>query len=678
MSKLTHYLLYCSFLLCLIIPISSLAAEDDKPLITINSSVNSQPVTANSQTMVKDISLVTTEQVGAARTLAEADASLSTEDKKKLLELYEQIQAGVKKITTLQAQASTLDNQILNAPQRIAEIKQALRNIKPPTELDIPAAALKNLEQIELFINQQNVNLAENKENLRLKENQLSELLVGSRNLTADLASKIRALEQLDKEITASGTSVGETTALQQANTWALQIRRQVLSLEIDILKKRLGSILLTELTQNERDLLAAKITQTEQFLVLLKGKEQLLQSIQAAVASAQAISDVNNAKSQLSTADQAAAEATLHCHKELETLVAKDQGVNSKLLAAGQSLEVLKSDLERIRQRVEVAGLNRAIGRMLRQRRENLPSFRDYNREAALRSELFGQAVDRQMEIDDLLHDIPLTGSSSLQAYRAALNELQKVYSRYLTNLASLDIAEHQLVEVSTQYISYIDDKLIWIPSAGLISLFSKDSNLIWDFWLLQPANWVILAQDFGNAITYWPIRILAISILLIGASFYRKQFLLRMQEISQATRKIRTDSFVLSMEALILTLLLALPWPLVILGIGYILSYYPTTRTFSSAIGTGLLDMGLLLISLNLVRVLCYNDGVGDRHFRWSESLRMTLRKNISWFMPLAAPLSFLVAATTNPETPLLTQTIGILAFTILMLAVILLLWR
>ncbi|KOR28226.1 potassium transporter, partial [Achromatium sp. WMS2] len=60
------------------------------------------------------------------------------------------------------------------------------------------------------------------------------------------------------------------------------------------------------------------------------------------------------------------------------------------------------------------------------------------------------------------------------------------------------------------------------------------------------------------------------------------------------------------------------------------------------------------------------------------WSESLRMTLRKNISWFMPLAAPLSFLVAATTNPETPLLTQTIGILAFTILMLAVILLLWR
>jgi len=650
--------------------------------------------------MPAETPIFTAEQINAARKTADVDTALGEPDRKMALDLYDQALTGLKEAEAVQAQLTALDIQIRDAPKRIAEIRAALATLQPlqPSAADLPAPQDLSLDQIEFHIADDTLTLNQQKDALRTREDDLSNLLVGAKSLTEDIAARVKALDQLDKDLV-TPPAADALPQVQQARTLALKARRQVRAAEIELLKKRLASSLLTDLAQSERDLLAAQVAQAEQRLMALKQREQGLREAKATKAREQAEAEARKAhQAQLPPEAQAVADANAHFRQELEGLVAQEQQVNDRLQRAGQGLDELKTDFDRTRQRVDVVGPSQAIGRMLRQRRAALPSLRDYRRESRERAEQISKVTDRQLEIDELLRESPaveqaldavlqrsievqIAGRGEgletdprrvlAQARRDSLNELQKVYSRYITKLTSLDIAERQRLGIAKAYVAYIDDQLLWIPSTGLLPLFAKGSGLVWGLWLFSLDNWTLALEDLAGTVRYWPGRFLLVGGLLLAVLVYRRRIPARLHEINLAIRKIRTDSFLLSLQALGLTALLALPLPLALLGLGYLLQQFSTARPFTLAVGAGLFKTGLLLGSLGFLRALCRNEGLGDRHLGWPEPVRRALLKVLRWLIPLAALPTFVVATTAGSEPPLLTQAVGGLAFIILMLA-------
>jgi len=637
-------------------------------------------------------------QIETARKELETDTSLNDTDRKKASDLYEQALSGLKEIQKIQAQLTALDTQIENAPKRLVQIRATLKQLEQTSSSNNTTASIfhprLSLSQIELRITNDTLILNQQKEMLRQREEELANLLVGAKGFTEDIALKTKVLTQLDQDL-AAPPNAEEPLAVQQARILALKIRRQIRSIEIELLKKRLGNSILTDLAQNERDLLVAQIAQNEFQLSVLKQQEQILRQAKATAARQQAEAQAQQAHQDLlPKAAQAIANSNARFHQELEQLIIQEQQVDNKLQLVTQGLDELKTNFDRTRQRVEAIGLSPAIGRMLRQRYSELPALRDYYRASQERTIQISKATDRQLEIDELLQQIPaiqqtleavLTTSDNtepnieattkvdpkntlIETRRSSLHELQKIYSRYISKLVSLDMAVREYLAIAKNYRKYIDAQLLWIPNINIVAIV--DSNSIVDLWSAINKHWRIALNDLKVALHYWLLYILFIVIMLLAALSYQRKMPKHLQAINLKIRKIRTDSFYLSLQALFFTILLAIPIPLTIIANGYLLQQFPAAQPFTLSIAEGLLRLGLFLAGLKLVQVLCQDEGFGERHLRWSESINKTLLGVIHWFIPVGAGLNFLIAATASYELPTIIQLIGVVAFVVLML--------
>ena len=66
-----------------------------------------------------------------------------------------------------------------------------------------------------------------------------------------------------------------------------------------------------------------------------------------------------------------------------------------------------------------------------------------------------------------------------------------------------------------------------------------------------------------------------------------------------------------------------------------------------FASALGTGLIAVGLAAALLEFLRQVCRENGLAHAHFGWTDSARRTIRTNLHWLICIGGPL-MLVAVT------------------------------
>jgi potassium efflux system protein len=628
------------------------------------------------------------EQIDAAREALNTAADLPEETKNKALELYDQAAGWLRDAQAVRGQIAALEERVRTAPQRMEEIRKSMA--APAAALVTPAGA--DLEQIEQRISQEELDLSQTRGALKAREDELSRLLVGGKGLIEEIADGTRALEQIDKDLAAAAQE--SSGPLAQARTLSLKVRRQLREGEITLWRKTLDNQgLLTNLVQAERDLLVATVAEIQPRSTALKVRAQNLRKEQAAQARKEAEA-LKDRTSGLPASLQAIADQNARYRQELEALLRKDRNVSRELGDSARGLDEIKADFERTRQRVEVVGPSVAIGKMLRQRRAALPSVQKYRRRSSERAEAISAATDRQLEIDEqlraslgverevaaALEQLPQERRTELRAdvqaliegRRDSLNELQKSYGRYIIDLTSLDLAEQQLVEVAQAFVDYIDDQLIWIPSTGLYTLFQADGERGWELWFLKPDNWLLTVGDL-SASTQRNTGAYLILALLVGAMlYYRRRVPGQLHQIDQAIRKIRTDRFALTLRALGLALVAAWPIPLLLLGVGWLLVRLPTAHAFTLSLAGGLIDAGLLYASLGLVRQLCREENIGDRHLNWPQPVRSALLRVLRWFIPLGLLESFMIGATAGSSPTELAQAGGGMAFIILMVAV------
>ncbi len=228
----------------------------------------------------------------------------------------------------------------------------------------------------------------------------------------------------------------------------------------------------------------------------------------------------------------------------------------------------------------------------------------------------------------------------------------------------AALEV-ERDLAVVATRLVDLLDEELLWISSAPPIG----------PAWLKQtaeglrassePAVWIDVGRAALRGLADMPVRSGLVTLLAGGLLLQQIRLRRTLQTLADRVGRLATDSFGVTLASLLVTLLLALPFPLVLLGIGGLLA--TSDDLFAISIGQGLLAAGAVWWLLGFIRLLCCEGGLADAHFEWDAHARKTLATNLRWLMAVEVPAAFFGASADASGDDMIRQGIGRLAFMI-----------
>ena len=196
---------------------------------------------------------------------------------------------------------------------------------------------------------------------------------------------------------------------------------------------------------------------------------------------------------------------------------------------------------------------------------------------------------------------------------------------------------------------------------------------------WFIAPLQWTEIMEQLWHRLIAAPLwSVLALGLFLFLA-LKRRGLCLRLASLGEQVGNVSKDSFIPTLKALGITLLLALPWPLLIEFCWLVVRIILVIATdFSKAVGVGLYHVAALFLVINLFLQLCRNRGLAHLHFRWGEHTRRVLKRNLQWLLLVEWAPTFLVGFTEWHSEAVYRDTLGRLAFIVGSIMLAIFLWR
>ncbi|HEY1600085.1 MAG TPA: mechanosensitive ion channel domain-containing protein [Pirellulales bacterium] len=356
------------------------------------------------------------------------------------------------------------------------------------------------------------------------------------------------------------------------------------------------------------------------------------------------------------------------------------------------QLLAALRMKFDRVRERIDAAGVTDAVGLLLQKQQADLPDLRahrqrlwDCQSEAShVRAKLL-ELEDQRAELSDVevqVRRVMGTIDPNLLPYRrdeieTALRELLKARQgylqsqiddgyRYLDGLGiNLIITEKNLVEEIEKYKEFISERILWVRSTP--ALGEIDFRRGWD-GLLKISDrgqfWTVLRDLAGDArqnpMVY--TGALALLIPLVGAQRHLRR---RIHVVDQQTTQSYAADIRPTLHVVALTLLIAALWPVLIAFVGWRMTAPAATSLHAQNIAYGLRVTAILFLSLEVLRQICRKKGLAEAHFGWPAVAVARVAHHLRWSMVLGLPLAFTVSVVESPEFDVHRSPLGRLAF-------------
>jgi potassium efflux system protein len=159
-----------------------------------------------------------------------------------------------------------------------------------------------------------------------------------------------------------------------------------------------------------------------------------------------------------------------------------------------------------------------------------------------------------------------------------------------------------------------------------------------------------------------------LMIPIAFIGL---RRRAHQKLSQITIGVNSVKTDSFILTLQALALTCRPVFGWPMLLIFCGWQLLKMPSISDFTLAISRGQLFAGWLLFAGLFLYEFCWKDGVAKVHFQWPDSVTRILRRNLKWLLLLLVAIHFAITVVMTKNEPAFIDSLGRVAFMVLMIS-------
>jgi len=622
----------------------------------------------------------------------EASSDLDEAVKTRLTELYRKALSNLESIRSYDAKAAVYAQSLKTAPSETQQLREAIKKIQETAgeePLLLPESVpVRDIEQ-QLAKEQADAVAVEAKLNEMEKElDSWSRRPAEARQRITDART---ALEELSLEMSRPAPE-GEQATVTQARKWGAETSQRALRAEILMLDRELLSHGARE------DLLRAA---SDKAVLDLKGIQVRTRSLENQL-NERRRAEAEQARNEARTATRAAADK----HPLVGDLAEENAMLTEELTASTNALDRIDDELTEVqsrgqrladeyrstRQRMEISRLSQALGQVLLDRRQQLPDQATFRKAARKREVIIADTNLRQIRlneeqlrlrdmvgyIDELLASVPpeeihaelrAEMLQQLEHRKELLTQTQAAEDAYLRELGELDYASGELLATVTAYEYLLDEHLLWVRSGPPVSLSTLTGIPRAVAWLLSPSNWAevghVLLYEAKSSPMLWLLTLTA-SLLLWRARSIRQRIL----ALADHLRRVRTDRFGYTLQALALTALLALPWPLLFAALGWQLEDSLEATPFTKAVGIAAISVSFGLFSLRFFSLLCIANGVADRHFRWTGGVIRIIRRNFAWAVWLLTPTAFIVALLFNYRDLTYSGTLGRVALIVLMI--------
>ncbi|HSO82105.1 mechanosensitive ion channel domain-containing protein [Thiocapsa sp.] len=630
-------------------------------------------------------SLMSAEGLEAKIARTETSTDLDAEVKTKIVARYREALNNLKEADVNRERAAAFEEVAQAAPEetrRILERIQQLGAAGPAQGLDVGPQTSRSEIALRLRKAQADLSAAEArradfKRQRTFHENRptmIRQRLTAAQEQQEGIAAGLSA----EFGIEHAGLASGPGSSLVQARWWALETRYVALSTEILALEQEL-------ISQPMRlDLLAARYDEEDATVARLRTRVETLKALlndkresEAALAKADAarmLELTEGGDPLLSRLARENAERTEHLSSIAARLDEHDEDEAQALRLA----ERIQANFEHVKAAREVSGLTEGIGPLLLEHRADLPDFEVYTRKLrALDRQIAEVNVSRLRHLDEATRiadpnrtlaelAAQLSADSRPQdldtlrtlivARQVLLDKQLEAEGVQLDALRSLRTAESRMLDVARDYDYFLREHLFWVGTGGktrpadLANLQPEIARLfshsVWSEYARS------LRGQLATSSPYW------FALLFSGILLWKRRALIAaIERASARTEYPSLGSLGQTLRALMLTLMLAAPLPLLFGATGWALQTAAQGTELSDKAGVQLVRIAVVLYVLLLLRGICLPRGIAIGHFRWPQAGARRLRSEIGWLIWVLIPAMLILgkAISVNPHAPL-----------------------
>jgi len=645
------------------------------------------PVPALAQSAVAPEAGVTAELLQGRIQEVEASSALDEASKSSLLDLYRKSLGLVKQRQSYETGALEFIGLRESAPKQAGVLRKEIKKLEsreaPELQAALMSETLSKLEQ--LFLGEKTVlsglrasltEISSFLEAQSLRVEQVRERLDQARRRQAEIADEVN-----------SPATPGQSQRLAEARLWALQLETRTLTAEIEMLNQELLSQpMRVELYNAQREKASLEWDRQKSYVELI-----------GVLVTDRRVSDAETAQRDAEETERQAfgKHPLVQEHAQYNTLLSNQLNQLAAQVEASRADESIVTDqIKRFtgnfrlaRQKLEIAGLSQALGQALLQQRNNLPRTRDFRSAEKQRQQLVVESSLRQIRnqqerarlsdietyIDDRLAHLSTSWRSWIRdeireltlLRRDLLDKAIAADDSLLQSLNELDFAQRELSKVVTDYNRFMDERLLWVrtgepPSWQMLESIEKALAIF-----VTPQNWVNLGHALFRSPSFpW---VLVGGLLLFTLLMQQTRRLRGMLKRSgRNVGQLRHDRFYDSIKALVLTLVLALPWPLVFISLGlhlqaiqggvgvdidtHLYQVSDWSGQFVPSIGAAFYYIALHSFYFVAFRIFCEPRGLAVAHFNWKLVSTHMLRRETRRLMAVFLPAVFLLNITIN----------------------------
>lgn len=593
--------------------------------------------------------------------------------------------------------AAEFEAETAAAPKRLEAIRAELN--QPAVERVLPLDTEAPLSAVEQLLTEAEAEQAAARASMEKLQGE-SERRAQRRTAVGEEMARVKEELAAVKDGQGAPPAADEDPNVIEARETELRAEYQALMRELVAYQRELASYdARTELLAARIDLLTRRSQEAEQFytavqnLALDRRRMQAELDAREAQRAAREVTHLAPVLQRLAEDNQALAER----RSGPEGVAAKLEAVTEDLAQVEAQLVAVRDSFRRIDRRVKAAGLSQATGRLLRKQYEDLPDVGQLRRHARARQaeladaeyELIlleedrADAGDIDGEVRRVLETVEAEGEDPdapgmeaatrevLTARRDLLDAFISDHTAYFDRLVEYDAAAAQLIRATSEYRTYIEERILWVRSVRgprTVDLRSLGEAV---GWFADPQTWgAALRGTLIGGLHQW-VQTGPLLLACLLAFSLRPAWRHRLVLTSERVGRPAQDTFRATAMALALTLGLALPVPLV-LWLGALLLEAPTDQAdVALASAAGLKATAVFFFTLELVRHVLREDGLGQRHFGWPAASLRFVRRHLRWLTAVALPAIFFVVVMDRQGDETWNDTVGRLAFMVGMLA-------
>lgn len=640
------------------------------------------PVVAADPVGPLESAALTIESARAKVTELEAIAGEEGADSKEL-EVYRQILEQLQQAERERKQADLYKQTVDNAEQQLTALRSTLSRFTSQSKPPVPPANL-TFEELSRRYNQAQSERQLAQTQLQDLEEQRSRQRLRPEQSGKELADAKRWLEEIEQQLSGESAKRLQASQVQLASATRLKLKNQINRLQME----RLSHTHRMDQLAIQIELAQARLKQADAQVQQLQDLASLVQSEEAKRAQQQAQIAQQEAAGKHPLIQQYASTNSALSEK-LTQLANRTEAITLELEKTVARKEAIRQSQERVQQQISIGGLDEQPGRVLQKQRSSLPRLADIEKSveqrraeiATVRLESFqieDQVRQLQAELGHDLIDEPRPADlpepdwnqvraelkQLLEDRLVLLDKLMTAYGRYEKAQADLNAEQLQLYDRVAQYGELLDQHLLWIPSTNRISLDTFRDAVEAIGWFFSTQNWHNAAAGIVTGLERYPYRFILLLLIMGLLLANRKKMHLRLAEIAPAVGNVTRDSFRNTGSAFVITLLLALPWPLLMAALGWWLTK-GSDHSFIIALSIGLRRVAVFFFIIQIVRYLFINNGLAEVHFRWNPAHGTHFRQHMRWLVAALVPIGFTVGVFEWVENEAYINSLGRLAF-------------